>query len=70
MASFMNDHFNPLNTILPEQLIFANGVTGLCQMLAFTVFDVGDGLLVSAPCYTAFMSDFGIRAKYAVSSTF
>jgi 1-aminocyclopropane-1-carboxylate synthase len=34
----------------------------LCEMLGFSLFSPGDGILLSRPCYAAFESDFGTRA--------
>jgi 1-aminocyclopropane-1-carboxylate synthase len=48
------------------QLLPATGVTALCEMLGFTLFDEGDGLLLTMPCYTAFSMDFSLKAKYGL----
>lgn len=59
----MNRHFHPFTPIDPDQLIFASGVTSLCDLLGFSICDPGDALLFSRPCYQAFVADFGSKAK-------
>lgn len=67
MAKHMTKSFNAIEPVDPEDLIFANGVTSLCEMLGFTIFDEGDGLLLPQPIYAAFPLDFGTKAKYLAS---
>ncbi len=63
MARHMNRHFKPFSSIDPKHLLFANGVTALCNMLGFTICDIGHAILLSRPCYQAFKMDFGSEAK-------
>lgn len=63
MAKHMTRYFKAVRPVDPEDLIFANGVTSLCEMLGFTIFDEGDGILLSQPIYQAFPIDFGAKAK-------
>ena len=63
MARHMTRHFHPLEPFDPENYVFANGVSALCEMLGFSLFDGGDTLLLSRPIYQAFRGDFGTRAK-------
>lgn len=63
MANHMNRHFHPLKPIIPDELLFASGVTSLCELLGFSMCDPGDAVLFSRPCYQAFASDFGSKAK-------
>lgn len=65
MAKFITHRFHPGIPVDPEHLLFANGVTALCEMLALSICDAGDGLLLSRPIYQAFKNDFGISAKFA-----
>ena len=65
MAKHINRYFKPLEPLDPQRLLFANGVTSLCEMLGFTICDEGDAILLSKPIYQAFKSDFGSRARYA-----
>ena len=63
MAKHMNRHFKPHAPIQADRLLFANGVTSLCEMLGFTICDAGDVVLLSRPIYQAFKSDFGAKAR-------
>jgi len=62
LAKHMNRYFHPVEAINPDDLLVANGCMSLCEMLAFSLFSPGDGILISRPCYSAFESDFGTRA--------
>ena len=66
MANHMNRHFKPFSSIDPKHLLFANGVTALCNMLGFTICDNGHAILLSRPCYQAFKMDFGSEAKFGM----
>jgi aspartate/methionine/tyrosine aminotransferase len=63
MANYMDKYFKPLNSINPDDILFAAGCTSLFEMLGFTIFEPGDGLLLSRPIYQAFKRDFSIRAQ-------
>ena len=67
MAAHINRHFHPKEEINADRLLFANGVTAICEMIAFSICDIGDGVLFSRPIYQAFKHDFGTRAKFALS---
>ncbi|KAL1588756.1 hypothetical protein WHR41_02451 [Cladosporium halotolerans] len=62
MARHMNRFFEPVEEIKPDDLLVANGCMSLCEMLGFSIFSPGHGILLSRPCYSAFESDFGTRA--------
>jgi len=64
MAKHMTRHFHPLYPFEPNNFVFANGVTALCEMLGFSIFDEGDAILLSRPIYHAFTVDFGTKAKF------
>src|SRR5262249_19102262 len=57
--------FHSYEPIDPENIVFANGCTSLCDLIGQTIAEEGDGILISQPCYQAFQRDFGARAKYA-----
>ncbi|KAL9632617.1 MAG: hypothetical protein Q9164_005210, partial [Protoblastenia rupestris] len=63
MAKHINRHFKPHTPIDANRLLFANGVTSLCEMLGFTICDPGDFVLLSMPIYQAFKSDLGSKAR-------
>ena len=69
MADHMNKYFHPVSTVQPEDLVFANGITSLCELFGYAMGEEGDGILISRPCYQAFIADFGAKAKYALIST-
>jgi 1-aminocyclopropane-1-carboxylate synthase len=62
LAKHMNRYFHPVEAVNPDDLLVANGCMSLCEMLGFSIFSPGDGILISRPCYGAFESDFGTRA--------
>ena len=64
MAKFMNKTFKPYEVIDADDILFSNGITGMAEMLGFTLGDPGDGVLFSRPIYQAFQVDFGYKALY------
>jgi 1-aminocyclopropane-1-carboxylate synthase len=62
LANFLNVHFSPHTPILPSHMLIGAGTTSVENMLAFTLGDVGDGILVSSPIYGRFELDFGNEA--------
>lgn len=62
MAAHINHFLHPSTPIDASNLIFANGVTSLCEMLGFSICAPGDGILMSRPIYQAFQIDFGAKA--------
>lgn len=63
LAKHMNRYFHPVEDVSPDDLLVANGCMSLCEMLGYSLFSPGDGILLSRPCYAAFESDFGTRAN-------
>ena len=61
-AKHITRYFEPVEAVNPDDLLVANGCMSLCEMLGFSIFSPGDGVLLSRPCYQAFESDFGTRA--------
>jgi 1-aminocyclopropane-1-carboxylate synthase len=66
MASFINEHFNPFLPVTGSQILVSGGVTSIENMLAFSLGDPGDGILVSGPIYGRFELDFGNEAKLKI----
>lgn len=62
LARHITRYFHPVEEVNPDNLLVANGCMALCEMLGFSMFSPGDGILLSRPCYQAFESDFGTRA--------
>ncbi|KAL9057920.1 MAG: hypothetical protein Q9162_002047 [Coniocarpon cinnabarinum] len=63
MAHYVNKNFGVHEPVDADKILFANGVTSICEMLGFTVADPGDGILLSKPIYQAFQFDFGTKAR-------
>ncbi|KAI4225501.1 MAG: hypothetical protein L6R36_003850 [Xanthoria steineri] len=62
LSSFFNDYFNPVQKVLPEQLLVAGGVTSVIDLVTVGVADEGDGILIGRPLYTSFKNDVRARA--------
>ncbi|KAI7503670.1 PLP-dependent transferase [Hortaea werneckii] len=65
MAQHMNKRFHPVAPIQPDDLLFANGVSTICELLGFSLASPGDAILMSSPIYQAFAVDFGTKAQVA-----
>ncbi|KAI7212947.1 PLP-dependent transferase [Hortaea werneckii] len=63
MAHHMNKRFHPVIPIQSDDLLFANGVSTICELLGFSLASPGDAILMSSPIYQAFAVDFGTKAK-------
>ncbi|KAI9729251.1 MAG: hypothetical protein M1834_007043 [Cirrosporium novae-zelandiae] len=63
MANHMHRQFPTYKPLDPENILFASGVTGICQMLGFSIANEGDGILFSRPVYQAFRHDFSTLPK-------
>ncbi|KAK6007377.1 hypothetical protein QM012_004191 [Aureobasidium pullulans] len=62
MANHMNKYFHPFSDIHPDELVFANGITSLCESFGYAAGSSGDGILISRPSYQAFPANFGAKA--------
>ena len=65
MASHMNRHFNPQGPLNAEDLTFSCGTTAIVEMLAFTLGDRGDAVLLDRPVYSSHENDLRLRTGYA-----
>jgi 1-aminocyclopropane-1-carboxylate synthase len=63
MAKFFNQYFDPVKTVIPQEIILTSGVTAAVNMIGFATADDGDGVLISRPLYTSFVSDLKLRNK-------
>lgn len=63
MARYLNRYLKPVKPVKPEELLFTDGVTAMIEMLGYTLFEQGDGVLLSRPIYQAFKDDFGLKAR-------
>ena len=59
MAGFINKRFQPIKEVEESELCAANGLRPLRSMPGFVCCEQGDGILISQPCYRAFVEDFG-----------
>eukprot|EP00898_Chlorokybus_atmophyticus_P006547 jgi/Chlat1/6894/Chrsp52S06632 len=51
------------DAINPAKITAGSGITGLLDVVAFCLADEGDALIIPAPYYPAFETDFGYRAN-------
>jgi 1-aminocyclopropane-1-carboxylate synthase len=63
MAKFFYTWFHPLKPVSADDIVFATGCTSLDEMLGFTLFQPGDGILLTRPIYQDFQRDYGLRAQ-------
>lgn len=63
MAAHMTRSFSPANPVNASNILFANGITSICELLAFTIAEPGDGILLPRPVYQTFVSDFGTKGQ-------
>ncbi|RKF84265.1 putative aminotransferase sirI [Golovinomyces cichoracearum] len=63
MASHLNSYFLPHTEISSNDIVTANGVTAVLSILAFSIGDEGDAVLVSRPIYGRFELDFKNSAR-------
>ena len=64
MASHMNDYFNPFTPVTSEHVTFTTGVTALNEMIALTLTDEGEAILLGRPIYGSFCGDLTTNSKY------
>ncbi|RFU27519.1 hypothetical protein B7463_g8830, partial [Scytalidium lignicola] len=62
MAAHINEYFNPFSPVKPEHIITGAGLTAIHEMIALSLGDPRDGILVSRPMYSRFELDFGNTA--------
>ncbi|PLB50201.1 1-aminocyclopropane-1-carboxylate synthase [Aspergillus steynii IBT 23096] len=62
VASHLNSLLKPMLPIDPEHVVTASGLTAIGSMLAFTLAEESDGILVARPVYGRFELDYGVEA--------
>lgn len=65
-AKMMRATFLSGTDVKPEHLHIASGVAAVLDQLGYLVFDAGDSVLIPAPYYAAFNSDFEVRDGVSV----
>jgi aspartate/methionine/tyrosine aminotransferase len=66
MATHVNEYFHPFKPLTGDNILATGAATALHEILAFSVGDPGDGILLSRPCYGRFEIDFGNKAEISV----
>ena len=64
-AGFFNTFSAPATPVLPDQILAANGVTSLIDLLAWSTCNPGEGVLLLTPNFYMAETDFGLRAQVA-----
>jgi aspartate/methionine/tyrosine aminotransferase len=64
MAAHMNRNFCPQTPLDAENLTVACGTTAIAEMLAFTLANDGDGVLLDQPVYSSHEKDLRFRTGY------
>lgn len=59
MAAHMNEYFEPVLPVQADEIITAAALTGIHELLGYSLGDAGDGILVARPVYGRFELDFG-----------
>lgn len=66
MADFFNNHFRPSSPILEENIVAANGVTSLIDLMAWALCDPTDAIAYLTP--TFYMLDFDLTVRSGIST--
>ncbi|KAF3483073.1 1-aminocyclopropane-1-carboxylate synthase 11 [Arthroderma uncinatum] len=61
MAGHINKYFDPIVPVKGSDILATNSVPTLSELLAFTLADAGDAILLSRPVYGRFEIDWGNR---------
>lgn len=64
IAAHVNRHFHPQTPLGAENLTVACGTTAIAEMLAFTLANEGDGVLLDRPVYSSHEKDLRFRTGY------
>lgn len=62
MAAHLNEYFKPHVPVKPESILTGAGLTAIHEMVALSLGDPGDAVLVAPPIYGRFELDFGNTA--------
>ncbi|KAH8435041.1 uncharacterized protein LDX57_012670 [Aspergillus melleus] len=62
VASHLNSLLKPIVPIDADHVVTASGLTAIGSMLAFTLAEESDGILVARPVYGRFELDYGVEA--------
>lgn len=62
MAAFFNQHFSPHTPVQSKNILVANGVTSLIDLIAWSLCDVGDGVVYLTPNFYMLNVDLTLRS--------
>ncbi|KAL1989922.1 hypothetical protein VTN49DRAFT_7119 [Thermomyces lanuginosus] len=66
LANHFARYFHPREPVNPDHIVIATNATALGNILAHSLADPGDAILVSRPMYGRFEIDFGIQAGVSI----
>ncbi|UKZ58134.1 hypothetical protein TrVGV298_011999 [Trichoderma virens] len=66
LATHLNEYFHPFKPLTGNDILATGTATALHEILAFSLGDPGDGILLSRPCYGRFELDFGNKAEMPI----
>jgi aspartate/methionine/tyrosine aminotransferase len=52
LAAFFNNHFNPVDSVSPEQIAITPGASEALETLVFHICDPGEGILIATPYWS------------------
>ena len=67
MTKHLNQRFQPVQTIDPEEITFTAGVTSLNEACALITCNSGDSIMLGTPIYSPFAKDLVMRTGYVGS---
>ncbi|KXL48712.1 hypothetical protein M433DRAFT_152206 [Acidomyces richmondensis BFW] len=62
LAGFMNRLLKPVEKIDARQVLIANGISTMLELVAWNIAEPGEGILMGQPIYQAFPWDIGAKA--------
>jgi DNA-binding transcriptional MocR family regulator len=66
LSTFINNQFHPFKPVEPSHLVIAAGVTATLDLIAYSIADENDAILIGRPLYTSFRNDLGARAQVSL----
>ncbi|RFU81793.1 pyridoxal phosphate-dependent transferase, major domain [Trichoderma arundinaceum] len=66
LATHLNEYFHPFKPLTGDDILATGTATALHEILAFSLGDPGDGILICRPCYGRFELDFGNKAELSI----
>ncbi|OMH80190.1 1-aminocyclopropane-1-carboxylate synthase-like protein 1 [Zancudomyces culisetae] len=63
VSGLFNKYFAPRHDIVPDDIVVTNGCTAALDLLAATICDPGDAVLIPAPYYSQFETDLYLKPR-------